>query len=101
MPRISSWAWYAALLVMGAVVATISRAFPAHLPFFLPWQFHWVEFLGTFLTLAWFWRGLHILPAGAQPSLWRKVCFVAGVLSLYIVLQTQVDYYAQHMFFVH
>ena len=30
-----------------------------------------------------------------------KVCFVAGVLSFYIVLQTHVDYYAQHLFFAH
>ena len=26
---------------------------------------------------------------------------MVGVLSIYIVLQTRIDYYAQHMFFVH
>lgn len=101
MSRISPWAWYGALLVAGAIVSTISHAFPAHLPFFLPWQFHWVEFLATSLTLAWFWRGTQLLPRDRQPALWRKICFVVGVLSFYIVLQTRVDYYAQHMFFVH
>src|SRR3984957_277630 len=101
MTRISPWFWYGALLVMGAALSTVVHAFPAHLPVFLPWQFHWVEFLSTFLTLAWFWRGLQVLPKDQQPSLWRKACFVVGVLSFYVVLQTQVDYYAQHMFFVH
>ena len=101
MTRISPWAGYGALLVAGAVLSTIVHAFPAHLPVFLPWQFHWVEFLGTVLTLAWFWRGLQVLPKDQQPALWRKACFVVGVLSFYIVLQTHVDYYAQHMFFVH
>jgi putative membrane protein len=101
MTRISPWAWYGALLVAGALLSTIVQAFPAHLPIFLPWQFHWVEFLATFLTLAWFWRGLQVLPKAQQPALWRKICFMVGVLSFYVVLQTQVDYYAQHMFFVH
>jgi putative membrane protein len=98
---VSPWVWYGALLVTGAVISTITQAIPAHLPIFLPWQFHWAEFLATFLTLAWFWRGLQVLPKDQQPSLWRSACFVAGVLSFYVVLQTQVDYYAQHMFFVH
>ena len=75
--------------------------FPAHLPVFLPWEFHWAEFLATVLTLAWFWRGTRILPRDRQPSLWRKACFVAGILSFYIVLQTRIDYYAQHLFFAH
>ncbi|HEX4118285.1 MAG TPA: cytochrome c oxidase assembly protein [Rhizomicrobium sp.] len=101
MTRISPWAWYGALLVAGALLSTIVQAFPAHLPIFLPWQFHWVEFLATFLTLAWFWRGLQVLPKAQQPALWRKICFMVGVLSFYVVLQTRVDYYAQHMFFVH
>jgi putative membrane protein len=98
---VSPWVWYGALLVTGAVISTISHAVPAHLPIFLPWQFHWVEFLATILTLAWFRRGLEVLPRDQQPALWRKLCFVAGVLSFYVVLQTRVDYYAQHMFFVH
>jgi len=95
------WAGYGALLVAGAVMSSISHAFPAHLTVFLPWQFHWVEFLATFLILAWFWRGLQIVPRDRQPAFWRKACFVVGVLSFYVVLQTRVDYYAQHMFFVH
>src|ERR1700742_1185197 len=101
MTRNSPWVWYGALLLVGAALWTVTRIFPAHLPLFLPWEFHWVEFLGTFLTLAWFWRGTQILPSEAQPALWRKACFVLGVLSFYVVLQTRIDYYAQHLFFAH
>ena len=98
---IGPWTRYGALLLMGGVLWTITRAYPAYLPVFLPWEFHWVEFLGTFLMLAWFWRGTQILPHAEQPAWWRKACFVLGVLSFYVVLQTRIDYYAQHMFFVH
>jgi len=101
MTRISPWIWYGALLVVGATLWTVSHFDPAHLPVFLPWEFHWVEFLATFLTLAWFRRGLEILPRADQPALWRKISFVLGVLCVYIVLQTRIDYYAQHLFFAH
>ena len=36
-----------------------------------------------------------------RPAAWRAASFVIGVLSFYAVLQTHVDYLAQHMFFVH
>ena len=101
MTRISSWVGYGALLTAGAVLWITGRAFPAQLPLFLPWEFHWVEFLATFLILAWFWRGVQILPRDRQPALWRKASFVLGVLSFYVVLQTHIDYYAQHLFFAH
>ena len=93
------WFWYGALLATGAVFYTVSARFPAHLPVFLPWEFHWPEFLALTLVLAWFARGLKRI--AEPPPLWRQVCFVAGVISFYVVLQTRVDYYAQHMFFVH
>ena len=97
----ASWAWYGALLLVGAALDIACRFYPADLPFWLPWEFSWPEFLATGLTFAWFFRGLRILPRAQHPALWRKICFVAGALSFYIVLQTHIDYYAQHMFFVH
>jgi putative membrane protein len=101
MARISPWIWYGALLLAGAVLWTVVRLFPAGLPMFLPWEFHWVEFLATFLALGWFGRGLFLLPPAQRPAPWRQACFVLGVLSFYIVLQTRIDYYAQHLFFAH
>jgi putative membrane protein len=96
-----AWAGYAALLVLGAALDLVVRLFPADLPLWLPWEFSWPEYLATALTLGWFVRGLKVLPKMQRPPLWRSICFVAGVLSFWIVLQTRIDYYAQHMFFVH
>lgn len=97
----SDWWWYGAALAFGAVLYVISTFYPAHLPFWMPWQFHWPEYLATVLSLFWFVRGLRVLPRDRHPSRLRQISFVVGVLSFYVVLQTGVDYYAQHMFFVH
>ena len=88
---------YALLPAAGAVLYVLCRYFPADLPFWMPWEFSWVAFLAAGLALAWFARGLgrERLPA------WRCICFVLGVMLDYAVLQTHIDLYAQHMFFVH
>src|SRR4051812_26645587 len=96
-----TWGGYAALLAMGAVLDFVVRLFPADLPVWMPWEFSWPIYLATALSLAWFVRGLKVLPKAQHPPLWRSICFVAGVLSFWVVLQTRIDYYAQHMFFVH
>ena len=95
------WLGFAALLAAGAVLWFVCREYPAELPFFLPWEFSWPAFLATTLSLAWFFIGLRRLPAAEHPRRWRSACFVIGVLSLYVMVQTHVDYYAQHMFFIH
>src|SRR5476649_327636 len=95
------WACYGALLVLGALLDVVCRPYPADLPIGLPWEFSWPEYLATALTLGWFARGLKVLPKAEHPPLWRMICFVAGVASFWIVLETRIDYYAQHMFFVH
>lgn len=95
------WLWYGALLALGALLYLVCRFFPADLPFWLPWEFSWPIYLAIALTFAWFVRGLKILPKAQHPPLWRLACFVLGVASFWIVLQTRIDYYAQHMFFVH
>ncbi len=95
------WYAFAGLLALGAVVDTLVRYFPADMPVWMPWEFSWPVFLATALTLAWFGRGLSRVAGEDRPAWWRIASFVAGVLSLYVVLQTHIDYYAQHMFFVH
>ena len=95
------WLWYGALLALGAVLYLVCALYPAYLPFFMPWEFSWPIYLATALTLVWFFRGLKTLPKADHPPLWRSICFVAGVASFWIVLETRIDYYAQHMFFVH
>jgi putative membrane protein len=98
-PPSRGWLWYGALLILGGALYVACAEFPAELPFWMPWEFSWPEFLACALTLAWFFRGLSRVEE--KPALWRQISFVTGVLSLYAVLQTHVDYYAQHMFFVH
>jgi len=61
----------------------------------------WPEYLAAALSLYWFARGLARLDKSERPALWRCVSFILGVVSLYAVLQTRIDYYALHMFFVH
>ncbi len=93
------WLAYALLLMGGAVVYVLCRYYPADLPFWMPWEFSWPTFLATFLALGWFARGLSKVEE--RPAAWRIACFVLGVAMDYAVLQTHIDYYAQHMFFVH
>ena len=95
------WLGYGALLVAGAALYVLCREFPAELPGFMPWEFSWTVFLTTALFLGWFVRGLRVMPKEERPARWRIVAFVLGVLSIYAVLQTRIDYYSQHMFFVH
>jgi len=97
VPR--SWLAYALLLMGGAAVYVLCRYYPAGLPFWMPWEFSWPTFLTTFLVLGWFARGL--AKVEERPAAWRIACFVLGVAMDYAVLQTHIDYYAQHMFFVH
>lgn len=90
---------YLSLAAAGALVYALCRELPADLPFWMPWEFSWPTFLAVWLSLGWYFAGLRKVTE--RPPLWRTICFVVGVLSIYIVLQTHVDYYAQHMFFVH
>ena len=95
------WLAYGALLAVGGALYVLCREFPADLPFWVPWEFSWPAYLATTLSLAWFFRGLSRLPASERPAMWRNAAFVLGMLADYAVLQTHVDYLAQHMFFVH
>jgi putative membrane protein len=93
------WFSFAALIALGGAVDVACRFYPADLPFWMPWEFSWPVFLVTTLSLAWFFRGLVLVPE--RPARWRTACFLLGVAMNYAVLQTHIDFYAQHMFFVH
>ena len=96
-----AWSGYGALLVAGAALSVACRFFPADLPFWMPWEFSWPVFLVTTLALSWFVLGVTRMREAERPSSWQQISFVLGVVSIYAVLQTHFDYYAQHMFFVH
>lgn len=95
------WLMFGALLLAGGAIDILCRFFPSELPFWMPWEFSWPVFLATALTLAWYWRGWKAMTREERPAAWRAASFVIGVLSFYAVLQTHIDYLAQHMFFVH
>jgi len=95
----SGWLAYALLLAAGGAIDVLCRFFPADLPFWMPWEFSWPAFLATFLVLGWFFAGFS--RAEERPARWRAIAFVLGVALDYAVMQTHVDYYAQHMFFIH
>ena len=53
------------------------------------------------LTLGWYARGWLERIARRRLVIWRSICFFIGVVSIYFSLQSRVDFYAQHMFFIH
>jgi putative membrane protein len=95
------WLGFAALLALGALIDTLVRYFPADMPVWMPWEFSWPVFLTTALTWVWYFDGLPKVTGEDRPAWWRILAFVAGLISIYAVLQTHIDYYAQHMFFAH
>jgi putative membrane protein len=90
------------LLVITAAIAVdlICRFFPAHLPYIFPFIFNAPVFLGTGFILLWYFRGMARTPAAEQPGKTRKIFFLAGIASIYFVLQTHFEYLTQHMFFL-
>jgi putative membrane protein len=92
---------YGLILLVGAAEYLACRFLPADMPFWMPWEFSWPEYAVTACALYWFVLGLRRLKPSDHPPLWRKLSFLLGVGLTYISLQTHVDYYAQHMFFIH
>jgi len=68
------------------------------LGFLLPWDFSPTVVTVTVLAATLFARGTRCRP---RPPAGRCVAFYLGLTLLYCALQTQWDYYAGHMFFVH
>jgi putative membrane protein len=92
-------AW-ATVLGVGAALGWASAVHPASLPAWAPWDFSWTEFATTAAALWWFGRGLARGTPLERPAVWRQTCFLAGLLVLYVVLQTRFLYLSQHMFFL-
>jgi len=97
----TGWFALACLFLVGTAMDVACRYHPANLPYVMPWEFSWPVFLVVFVTLGWFWLGLRRLSANERPSRWRIAGFLTGLLADYAILQTHVDYLAQHMFFIH
>ncbi len=67
------------------------------LKWLVPWEFSWV-FLATFLlACVLYWRGSRRIAV----SRGRRLGFWIGMAVIWVTLQTYLDFYAEHEFFVH
>ena len=73
-----------------------------YLWYLLPWEFSPTVFGAFALASALYARGLVTLRrAGTPVGFWNSAAFFLGVAVSYVVLQTYVDFLAQHMFWIH
>ncbi len=89
-----------AIVAVGSGLAWLSGSHPTLAPGLVPWDFSWTQFLSCALGVWWYARGVPLLPAAARPGVARQGAFVLGVALIYVVLLTQFEYMAQHMFFL-
>ncbi|MCF3947122.1 cytochrome c oxidase assembly protein [Acidiphilium sp. AL] len=89
-----------AILIAGAALDLACRFVPADLPYAAPFVFNIPVFALCWLFAFWYGRGLARTAAGARPALWRSLCYFAGIVAIYAVVQTRFEYAAQHMFFL-
>jgi len=68
------------------------------LEFLAPWQLDPFAVLGLLLGVGLYGAGV---ARGARPSPWAALAYVSGVLVMYAVMNTRLDYYAQYLFTAH
>lgn len=92
-------------LIALAVAAVAVFAWPASRPWaelVLPWEFSPTVLLVTLAALLAFGRGVQRAGRlGVRIGRWRQIGYYGSVLALYLAMQSQIDYYAQHMFYIH
>ena len=75
---------------------------PSLLTLVTPWEFSPTVLFGCIAAVVLFWRGSRQYRCeGQRTGFWRTLSFLIGVLLIYVVMQTYVDYLSQHMFWVH
>lgn len=89
-----------AVVLAALAVDLLCRLIPAQLPYFFPFIFSAPVFLGCWLTLVWYFRGMARIPRAEQPGRVRQTFFLLGIAAIYFVLQTHFEYLSQHMFFL-
>ncbi|HKJ73403.1 MAG TPA: cytochrome c oxidase assembly protein [Alphaproteobacteria bacterium] len=91
---------YAAIAGAGGVIAWLSHTRPTLMPAWGPYEFSWLVYLAATLSLWVYGRGLARTDPKDHPALWRSAVFVIGVIGIYAVLQTRLEYLMTHMFFM-
>lgn len=88
------------VLAAGAALWWACDTYPAELPVFAPWDFSWLEYLGAAFPVLWYFVGLRRTAPESRPHALRRFAFLAGVATIYAMLQTHFVYLSQHMFFL-
>lgn len=83
---------------VGLLLWTASTRYPAAMPVWGPWDFSWSVYLTAVFACWWYVRGVVRSAPSERPTFWRRVSYLAGVLTIYAVLQTRYEYMAQHTF---
>ena len=70
--------------------------------FFTPWDLSPTVLIACAAVFAFYVRGMFLTHArGESTGFWRATAFLLSVLSIYLFMQTRLDYWSQHMFWVH
>jgi putative membrane protein len=78
----------------------MTASIPAVLDFLAPWEFSPTTLICSLAAIAIYLRGC-ALQAADPPGVGRRIAYVGAIVAMYAVMQTRIDYYAQHVFFVH
>jgi putative membrane protein len=82
--------------------ATVPTLVPPLLTLLSPWEFSPTVLVACVGAAGLYWRGLRQRGrAGLKTGAGRTLSFYAGLVLIYGVMQTYVDYLSQHMFWVH
>ena len=63
---------------------------------FIPWELSPSAIIIMLIAVILYMRGSCVV----KPPIWQQICFWLGLFSIYFVLQTHFDYYAEHEFFM-
>lgn len=63
-----------------------------------PWEFDPLAVVALLAATAGYLAGI---ARGARPGIWRSAAYFTGVLAMYAVLHTRLDYFAQYLFAAH
>ncbi|NKF24077.1 cytochrome c oxidase assembly protein [Solimonas marina] len=105
--RAAAWPRRSILVILSVLAVAIGTAWlwsPARpwLEALLPWEFSPTVLAAAVAALWLFLRGVaRARRFGLTVGRWRQISYCGAVLLLYFAMQSRLDYYAQHMFWIH
>jgi len=77
-------------------------SFNAIVEFFTPWDISPTVLIACAALFVFYIRGLVISRnSGEETGFWRATAFLLAIVSIYLFMQTRLDYWSQHMFWIH